>query len=382
MKKSKVIVAVVVVAVAAVCILPRFLKPKDEVNSAAVPVVSTQKPQMGNIEIYTDLSGSIEPSEMASIIPKAAGEVTEVYVKAGDIVTEGQPICHIDTKMVDTAKNSMDTALVSLDNANKELERSRVLFESGNLSQQAYEQAQNSAKMAQLQYDSAKIAYDNQVEYSSITAPISGKVESVSVEVHDNVSTQNVICVISGEGAKQVKFSVTERVVGGLHVGDPIKIDKNGTVYDGTISEVSTKIDDATGLFDVKASLSDADALATGSRVKMSVISERADNVMTIPTDAVYYSQGEPNVYTFADGIVHEVPIEVGVFDAQTTEVKSGLTMEDDVIVTWSSELFEGAKVELASGQAAEGTEETDGAEADGQDAQPEEAEQTEQAAE
>ena len=68
---------------------------------------------------------------------EAGGEVTEVYVKAGDMVTEGQPICHIDTKMVDTAKNSMETAAVNMENANKELERSRVLFESGNMSQQA-----------------------------------------------------------------------------------------------------------------------------------------------------------------------------------------------------------------------------------------------------
>ena len=141
--------------------------------------------------------------------------------------------------------------------------------------------------MAQLQYDSAKIAYDNQVEFSSITAPISGKVESVSVEVHDNVGTQNIICVISGEGAKQVNFSVTERVVAGLHVGDTVIISKNGTDYEGTISEVSTKIDDATGLFNVKASLAGADALATSSRVKLTVVSEKAENVLTIPTDAV-----------------------------------------------------------------------------------------------
>lgn len=362
MKKSKIVIAAVV-AVAAVMIVPRFLKPKEEVNSAAVPVVSVANPEIGTIEIYTDLSGSIEPSEMASIIPKAAGEVTEIYVKAGDVVTEGQPICHIDTKMVDTAKNSMDTAAVNLDNANRELERSRVLFESGNLSQQAYEQAQSSAELARLQYDSAKIAYDNQVEYSSITAPIAGKVESVSVEVHDNVSTQNIICVISGEGAKQVNFAVTERVVGGLHVGDTVEIDKNGTVYEGTISEVSTKIDDDTGLFNVKASLTEAQALATGSRVKLSVVSEHADNVLTVPTDAVYYSGGKPNVYTYDNGMVHEVPVEVGIFDAEKTEVISGLTADDQVIVTWSSELYEGSQVELAgadetTGETADETEE------------------------
>ena len=143
MKKKNMIITAAAVAVVAALVLPRFLKPKDSVNSAAAPVVSAEQPQIGTIEIYTDLSGSIEPSEMASIIPKAGGEVTEVYVKAGDMVTEGQPICHIDTKMVDTAKNSMETAAVNMENANKELERSRVLFESGNMSQQAFEQVQS-----------------------------------------------------------------------------------------------------------------------------------------------------------------------------------------------------------------------------------------------
>lgn len=375
MKKKKLIISIAAVAVVAALVGARFLKPKEEVNSAAVPAVLAEKPQIGSIENYTDLSGSIEPSEMASIIPKAGGEVTEVYIKSGDMVTEGQPICHIDTKMVDTAKNSMDTASVNMDNANKELERSRVLFESGNLSQQAFEQIQNSARMAQLQYDSAKIAYQNQVEFSSITAPISGKVESVSVQVHDNVGTQNIICVISGEGAKQVNFSVTERVVSELHVGDSVTINKNGTDYEGTISEVSTKIDDATGLFNIKASLANADALATGSRVKITVVSERADQVLTIPTDAVYYSQNKPKVYTYNSGTVHEVPIEVGIFDSEQTEVVSGLTEDDMVITTWSSELYEGAQVQLAS-ENASGNEEAQTEESEEEQPQTEQAEE------
>ena len=57
---------------------------------ASVPVVSIQKPEIGNIELYTGLTGTVEPSDIVYIIPKAAGEVTDVYVKAGDYVEEGQ----------------------------------------------------------------------------------------------------------------------------------------------------------------------------------------------------------------------------------------------------------------------------------------------------
>ena len=158
-------------------------------------------------------------------------------------------------------------------------------------------------------------------------------------------------------------------------MGDTVIINKNGTDYEGTISEVSTKIDDATGLFNVKASLAGADALATSSRVKLTVVSEKAENVLTIPTDAVYYSQNKPKVYTYDNGTVHEVPIETGIFDSEKTEVISGLTENDMVITTWSSELYEGAQVQLPSEAASEGGEAQTGE-------QEEETTQTEQAAE
>lgn len=352
-KMKKVIITAAVIAVAAVIIVPRFLKPKEEVVAAALPVVSIAKPEIGSIELKTALTGSVEPADIVYVIPKVAGEVTETYVKAGDMVQEGQKLVHIDTKQVDAAKIALDTAALSLQDANTNLNRMRVLFESGDISSQAYEQVQSSAKMAKLQYESAKLQYDNQVEFSMITAPISGLVESFNVEAHDNVSQQNTICVISGEGMKAVSFYVTERVMKGIETGDAISIEKNGTEYRGVVTEVSTMLDTATGLFKVKASLENADALATGTQVKLYVTSERADNVMIVPTDAIYYTNGEPRVYTYKDGAVLENAIEVGVYDADKAEIKSGLTLEDDVIVTWSSELFTGSKVELANNKAA-----------------------------
>lgn len=80
MKKKKVIITAVVIVAAAAIILPRFLKPKEEVAAASVPVVSIQKPEIGNIELYTGLTGTVEPSDIVYIIPKAAGEY-DVYVR-------------------------------------------------------------------------------------------------------------------------------------------------------------------------------------------------------------------------------------------------------------------------------------------------------------
>ncbi len=79
----------------------------------------------------------------------------------------------------------------------------QILYDSGDLSDQEYEQYQNSLKSAQLQYESAKLQYDKQVEYSTITAPIAGRVESVDVDVYDRVSQSAQLCVIAGRGSEQ-----------------------------------------------------------------------------------------------------------------------------------------------------------------------------------
>ncbi len=329
-------------------------------EEALIPVVNVENPQMGSIELYRSLVGKVEPSDVVYIYPKAAGEITDVFVKAGDMVQEGQPICKIDTKQVEAARLQMESAQQAMNDANTNLGRQQALFAAGDIASVAFEQAQTQAKNAQIAYDSAKLNYDYQVEFANVTAPISGKVETCNIEVHDNVASQVLLAVISGEGSKSITFSVPEKVVAELHVGDPISVDKNGTDYQGTINEVSSMIDDSTGLFKVKASVENGDALPTGSTTKLSVISDRADNVLTIPVDAVYYSGGDAYVYTYDNGTVHYVPVEVGLYDSKKAQILSGINASDEVITTWSSELYEGSQVQKADPNAAADTQAAD----------------------
>ena len=267
-------------------------------------------------------------------------------MKAGDVVEEGQPICTIDTKQVDAARLSLESATQALQDAQTNLARQQALFQAGDIASAMLEQAQTAAKNAQIQYDSAKLNYDHQMEYANITATISGKVEICDIEVHDNVSQQNLITVIAGEGSKSVSFAVPEKIAKQLKTGDSIYIEKNGSEYTGTINEISSMIDAATGLFQVKASVEDGDALPTGSSVQLKVTSDKQENVMTLPVDTVYYSGGDAYLYLYEDGTVHQVPVEVGIYDSERVQILSGIDMTDEVITTWSSELYEGSKVQ------------------------------------
>lgn len=357
MKKGIIAGSVVIVALAAI-VVPKLLTPKTFAEAVTDPIVEVMTPQRRDIALTTGLVGSVEPEDVVYVYPKASGDVTEVNVQAGDIVQAGQQLCVVDTKQVEGAKSSLDSAQLALTQAQEELSRQAVLYSGGGISEQVYRQYQDNVKAAQISYDSAKINYDNQVSYSKITAPISGVVEVCNIENYKQVGQSDLICVISGQGAKIVSFSTTERIKNNLETGDQIAVEKDGEQLIGTIYEVSSMADSATGLFKIKARLDenmDESKLATGSAVKLYVVSESVENVITVPVDSVYYDGSLAFVYTYDQetGCLHKIQVDDGLYDADYIEIKSGLDGNEQVLTTWNSELYEGVSVRLKDSAAA-----------------------------
>lgn len=348
MKMRAVAIGTVVVVVLGALVAPRFFK-EEVVVEAAIPVVEVAYPGVGSIELYRDVVGKVEPADMVYLYPTMAGEVIETFVKVGDMVEAGQSICTIDTKQITAVELALESARLTKENADTTLARQKVLYAAGDISQMAYEQVVLQAQSAQIQYDSAKLNYDNQIEYSNITATIGGKIESFDIQVHDNVSAQTMLAVISGEGSKVITFSVPESVVENLKVGDVVVVQKDQSEYEGTITEISSMISATTGLFQVKATVEDQGVLSTGSSVVLSIMSKKVENVMTLPVKTVYFTGGDASVYAYVDGVLEAIPVEVGIYDEELIEVKSGITSETQVLTTWSSELFEGSKVQLVN---------------------------------
>lgn len=360
-KRTKIITGVVIAGILAAAAVPRFLKPAEVAEQVTIPVVKAETPQTGTITLSKEVIGTVEPSDIIYVMPKVAGEILEIYVNPGDVVEAGQPLCRIDNKQIDSSKISMDAAKVALDTANANLARMQVLYDSGDISAQSFEQVQTSAQSAKLQYDGAKLAYDLQVEYSTVTAPIAGKIESSTMALHNTVAQSSQLCVITGEGGKKVTFSVADSLRNALSLGDEIVMEKQGTEYTGTVTEIGSMVNLQTGLFDIEASVDNGGTLAPGVKIQLSVVSDKSENVMTLPVDCVYYDGGDAYVYTYENGTVHKVPVEVGIYDSERAEIVSGISEDNLVITTWTSELTEGALVTLQEAAAEAKTETAEG---------------------
>ena len=183
------------------------------------------------------------------------------------------------------------------------------------------------------------------MEYTTVTAPISGTVETRNVDIHDFASAGVPVCTIASDGQFQVKFGVTDKTHANISVGDAVTLEKNGTVYDAQITEISSMIDAATGLYNATAVLSNPADLTNGMRVKLTVVREQALGAQTVPLAAIHYDAGAPYVYCYQDGTAVRTDVEAGIHDEERMEILGGLTAESQVITSWSNELVDGAEV-------------------------------------
>ena len=356
-KSSKRLIAGAVVLLVAAGFVFKLVSGKEEAPQYETrPTVAVQTPVTGDITLYTELTGTVEPVSRASVMPKISGEILEVNFQAGDTVQAGQVLCKIDSDALRTMELQMQSASVAADTAARELARLQPLFDGGFVSQQQFQQAQDAATSARLAYETAKTQYDLQMEYTTVTAPIGGVIESRGIELHDHVSPSAPICVISGGDQLQVNFGVTEKVMKNMNVGDALTVEKNGSTYEGNLTEIGAMVN-ASGLYDAKAAVSQGASLTNGAKVKLTVVMDRAEGAMTVPVDAVNYDDGQAFVYCYEDGTAKKTMVEAGIYDSQNMEIISGLEADSQVIVTWSNELVDGQQVLLDDGQKEESSE-------------------------
>lgn len=350
MSKRTIIAGVLIAAMLGTSGCGLIQKEEETLAYELRPTVAAETPKTGDIVLYTDITGTIAPQQSASVMPKIGGEVLEVHFQAGDQVEAGQLLITIDSDALTALSLQVDAARVQYEEAARTLERMKPLYESGDISAQSYEQTQDGAESARIAYESAKNQYELQTQYTQVTAPISGTVESRNVEVHDHIGSSTVICEISGGSGMELSFGLTEKMHRSVQPGDQIEATKNGMTYEAEVTETGSMINSSTGLYDAKARLLDAEGLTTGMRVELTLVMDRALSAMTVPLSAVNYDNGQAFVYCYDNGIAKRTDITAGIYDTEKMQVIDGLDGENMVITSWSNELSDGAEVLLSEG--------------------------------
>lgn len=226
------------------------------------------------------------------------------------------------------------------------------------MAEQAYAITQNeiypetdAASAAQLQQvavgiDSAQM----QLDYCTVTSPISGIVESANVEKNGMAAAGNVAYIISNKDSMKVTFNVTEQAKNALAVGDHVTVERNGQTYDGNITQIGTMAGQQTKLFAIEATVTGAgDSLPNGVSAKVYATTQKAEGKLIVPYDSVYFSAGDAYVYCVENDTVIKTEVTVGLMSDTQAVIEEGITADSLIVDNWSSKLRDGAEVDVVS---------------------------------
>lgn len=268
-----------------------------------------------------------------------------------DAAKAGYDQAQIAFDQVDSQLSQLETQRDSL-KAQKETAEGTLDITQGETYNETVASLQAGLAQAQVGLDSA--AY--QQSLYTLTAPISGTVESVGLTKNGMASASSIAFTISNKNTMQVTFYVTEDVRDEFTAGQAVTVSRGSSTYGGTITEIGNAVDMQKGLFKVKATIYDMPDLASGVTASITTTCHSAKDVIVIPCDAVYYENGDAYVFVARDGTAVKTPVETGIYDDQNIAITSGLMEGQQVITTWSANLIDGCAITVPGQEEAEKT--------------------------
>uniref|UniRef100_A0A7C3Z3B7 HlyD family efflux transporter periplasmic adaptor subunit n=1 Tax=candidate division WOR-3 bacterium TaxID=2052148 RepID=A0A7C3Z3B7_UNCW3 len=266
----------------------------------------------GTIEVKVLATGTIKPYTRVEIRSPVNGRVERVEVEEGDRVKTGEILAWISSEdriaLLDAARSALETAQRSKDT--------------------------NLLKEAKKAYEIAEKAY----KPVPLTNSIAGEVISRACEPGQNVTTQNVLFVVSDRLVASVR--VDEADIGKIQLGQEALItldafpDEPVPARVTKISREAQVISDVV-VYEVMVEPSQVPPRwASGMTANVSFFVQKRENVLTLPNSALKERNGEKFAFVLNNNQPEMRKIETGLTDGKITEIREGLKEGDKVLVS------------------------------------------------
>lgn len=173
-----------------------------------------------------------------------------------------------------------------------------------------------------------------------IKAKIAGEIVNLKVEESAQVMSGAKLMEIVDYDNLQVSVKVDEYDLKAVAVGKEttVKIDALGTEIKGTIASVSKEGQTLNGVtfFVTTIDLEKNDALKVGMSTEVTMLSEKATGVVTLPIKAILFDN-DNNPYVLKQGdkaLPVKTAVTTGLNDGTSVEIKSGVTNGETALFT------------------------------------------------
>lgn len=319
-----------------------------------------------DVRIYLTALGSVVPTATATVRSRVDGQLMSLHFREGQLVREGDLLAALDPRpyqvVVDQAEGQLARDQALLHAARLDLQRYHTLLEQDSIAGQQVDtqaalvkQYEGMVKSDQGSLDSAYL----QLEYSSVTAPLSGRTGLRQVDVGNIVHAgdANGIVIITQVQPATAVFSIPEdsipAVMQQLRAGKKLPTEawdrgRQNRLAEGMLLTIDNQVDAATGTVKLKAQFPNTDhALFPNQFVNIRMLLDTRRGATVIPSAAIQRDARDLFVYVVRqDNTVTVRKIRIGPTEDDVTVIEDGVAVGETVVVDGIDRLREGVRIE------------------------------------
>ena len=339
-------------------------------SSSAIPVTVSAVSRR-DVPIFLDSLGTVQASNTVTIHSQIDGKLQSVNFVEGQEVHRGDTLAVIDPRALQAAldqavaKKAQDEA--QLIAAQKDLDRFKALLTKAAGTQQNVDQQQGKVDQlkATIEADDGAIeSAQTQLSYTTITAPIDGRVGFRQVDAGNiiHANDPNPLTVLTLIRPSVAVFTLPQKDLADVRdamLRGPVPViandqDNTRQLAQGELLLVDNQIDQTTSTIRLKARFpNDDDRLWPGEFVRLRVRVGTNADVVTIPPAAL--QRGPQGFYAWVikpDSTAEQRPLAATPINADVAIVTKGLSVGEPVVVKGQYRLQAGSRVESKSEQA------------------------------
>jgi multidrug efflux system membrane fusion protein len=287
------------------------------------------------------LSGRTEADIRTMAIARTSGVVTELPVRRGSVVKQGDVIAVLSDE---ARESNVLQAQARLEQRQKEFEAKRALVESGNLAKLGLAQFEADLKGAQAQLAQAQAERDR----GTVLAPVSGIINEVPATLGQSLQPGAPVAEVMSLDPMLAVVEISERRLSGVKVGDRADVRLiGGAEAAGTVRFISNRASPQTRTYRIDVSLANPDRkIADGVTAEVTLYLAPVDATKVARSALTFSAEGKLGVRVVEQGN-KVVFVPVSLVEDQTDYLYvSGIVPGAQIIVQGQDFVKEGQAVE------------------------------------
>lgn len=312
-----------------------------EIKSEAISVALTEA-KTAPIDKSFTAQGNFEPIQTLTLMSETQGQVKRVRKRKGDRVRAGELLLQVEAN---TMNADLNTVQANYEKAKRDLARFENLAAGEAITRRQLEDARLAVKT----YEGQLVNARQRVNKTRITAPISGEINEIYVEVGSYLGMATRLYDIVNVDRLKLNVKVGEREVLLVRKGDAVKVkaDVNAAeTFQGKVTAIAAQAD-ASLKYDVEIEVKNPsqNSLRAGMYGTAAFAIADTRDALLLAREAIVGSLQAPSVYVVQDNIARLKKVKIGTVTQDQVEIVEGLSAGEKVVRSGQINLQDGTRV-------------------------------------